>query len=77
MNKATELTAIVGAIIALACAVIVMVAITGTMTAATWDIFQGFVAVMIAIFIIGVILIANETKKEKQIDYMLKKASTV
>lgn len=72
MNKMTELIVVVGAIIALACAVVAVIATTGTVAATTWDVFQGIVVVMIAIFIVGVILIADETR----IDYKLKKMST-
>ena len=76
MNKITKLIVIVGAIIALAGIVVATIAITGTVTATTWDIFQGFVVVMGIIFVIGAALIADETRKEKLIDYTIKKAST-
>ena len=66
MNKTAELTAVVGAIIAFVFTVIVTIAFTGTVATATWDISQGFVAVIVAIFAIGAVLIASETKKEKQ-----------
>ena len=77
MNKTAELAIVVGAIVALACVAIAAIAITGAVTAATWSIFQGFVVVMATIFVVGVVLIADETKKKKRIDYMLKKAGTV
>lgn len=70
MNKMIELAGMIGFAIALACAVIAAIATTGTVATATLNIFQGFVAVMIVIFIIGAALITDESrKKKKQIDY--------
>lgn len=76
MDKRTELVIIVGAIMVLAS--IVTTATTATTEAAateTMNIFYGFVGVMFIIGIIGMTLIADESRREERINYMLKETS--
>jgi len=74
MNKIAELILAVAIIIAIALG---MLAVIGDTSVYTWNILKRFVSVMLLILLAGIALIANENKKEKQIDYQIKKMSTM